>query len=87
MKNGDFILHSFFVFFFNSYDFDGEHIIINTGGKADFRYYNGKFAASSDCLVVTSNICTAYVYYYLKKLIDVINDKYFTKYPLDLNRV
>ena len=64
--------------FFNSYDFDGEHIIINTGGKADFRYYNGKFAASSDCLVVTSNICTAYVYYYLKKLIDVINDKYFT---------
>ena len=38
--------------FFNSYDFNGEYIIANTGGKANFKYYNGKFAAMSDCLII-----------------------------------
>ena len=38
--------------FFDSYDFNGEYIIANTGGKANFKYYNGKFAVMSDCLVI-----------------------------------
>ena len=38
--------------FFNSYDFNGEYIIANTGGKANFKYYNGKFATMSDCLII-----------------------------------
>lgn len=38
--------------YFNSYDFDGEYIIANTGGKANFKYFAGKFASMSDCLVI-----------------------------------
>lgn len=38
--------------YLNEYDFDGQYIIANTGGKANFRYFNGKFASMSDCLVI-----------------------------------
>ena len=41
--------------YFNSYDFEGEYIVANTGGKANFKYVNGKFATMSDCLVIKFN--------------------------------
>lgn len=41
--------------YLDTYDFDGEYIIANTGGKANFKYYKGKFAAMSDCLILKIN--------------------------------
>ncbi|MDY5669632.1 MAG: restriction endonuclease subunit S [Bacilli bacterium] len=38
--------------FFNSYDFDGLFILSNTGGRANFKIVNGKFAVMSDTLVI-----------------------------------
>ena len=38
--------------FFNSYDFDGQFILSNTGGRANFKIVNGKFAVMSDTLVI-----------------------------------
>ena len=38
--------------FFNSYDFDGLFILSNTGGRANFKIANGKFAVMSDTLVI-----------------------------------
>jgi type I restriction enzyme, S subunit len=40
--------------FLNEFDFDGEFIIANTGGRAYFDYYNGKFASMADCHVFNS---------------------------------
>ncbi len=60
-KSGDGMSSGDYLFFtnenetvkrFDSYDFDGEYIISNTGGCANFKYYNGKFAVMSDCLVI-----------------------------------
>ena len=35
----------------DDYIFDGEYLILNTGGTAFTNYVNGKFSAMSDCLV------------------------------------
>ena len=60
-QSGDGLLEGIYPFFtneeetvkyFNSYDFNGECVIANTGGKANFKYFNGKFATMSDCLVI-----------------------------------
>ena len=61
--------------YFNSYDFDGEYIIANTGGKANFKYYNGKFATMSDCLVIKcfKNIEPKFILYVLLNFIAKIN--------------
>ena len=53
----------------DDYIFDGEYLILNTGGTAFTNYTNGKFSAMSDCLVVKPN--TEYsitIYYWLKAL-------------------
>lgn len=36
----------------NKYAFDGEYIILNTGGSSSIKYYDGKFSAMSDCLIL-----------------------------------
>ncbi len=69
-KAGDGINNGKYPFFTSSdniksideYDFDGEYIIINTGGQASFKYFNGKFSASSDCYCVKTNECTKFIY-------------------------
>ena len=63
--------------FFDFYDFNGEYIIANTGGKANFKYYNGKFAVMSDCLVIkfkSSKLTNFYsiVFSTLQKYIDYV---------------
>ena len=65
--------------YFDSYDFDGEYIIANTGGKANFKYYNGKFAVMSDCLVMecNDNQNTKFYLYSILNRIDYINQVCF----------
>ena len=63
--------------YFNTYDFDGEYIIANTGGKANFKYHNGKFTTMSDCLVIRfrNSLLTKFysiVFSVLQKYIDYI---------------
>ena len=36
----------------DEYIFNGQYLIINTGGTASFKYYDGKFSAMSDCLIL-----------------------------------
>jgi type I restriction enzyme S subunit len=59
-------------------DFDQEVIIANTGGVAYFDYYNGPFAAMSDCMVLSANVNTKWLFYLLKALEVSINDAGFT---------
>jgi type I restriction enzyme S subunit len=59
-------------------DFDTEAIIANTGGEAYFNYYNGRFAAMSDCMVLEARINTKYLYYFLKLREQSINCNGFT---------
>jgi len=59
-------------------DFDIEAIIVNTGGAAFFDYYNGPFAAMSDCMVLSSNINTKWLFYLMKTLETSINNTGFT---------
>lgn len=74
-------------FFINSTDglhkrtntciFDGEYIILNTGGQAYCNYYNGKFSAMSDCLILKTKSNSLSVYYWLKTKEKEINNKGF----------
>lgn len=64
--------------FLNEADFETEAIIANTGGEAYFNYYNGSFAAMSDCFVFETSLVTRYVYYFLKSIERAINDIGFT---------
>jgi type I restriction enzyme S subunit len=63
--------------FLDEFDYDGEYIIANTGGAAYFDYYNGKFAAMADCLNLTSDQNTKYIYYCLLHLQKVVNQRCF----------
>src|SRR3989344_52128 len=52
--------------FINEFDFDGDYLILATGGKAGIHHCNGRFSASNDCFVLkTDNAFAKYVYYYL----------------------
>jgi len=59
-------------------DFDQEVIIANTGGVAYFDYFNGPFAAMSDCMVLIAQINTKWLFYLLKSLEYSINNQGFT---------
>ena len=59
--------------YFNTYDYNAEAIVSNTGGDAHFEYHNGKFAASMHCMTFTSNINTKYLYYILSYFVNRIN--------------
>lgn len=60
----------------DDYIFDGEYLILNTGGTAFTNYVNDKFSAMSDCLVVKPNSeYSITIYYWLKaveKWIDAV---------------
>ena len=64
--------------FLDEADFDTEAIIANTGGEAYFNYYNGSFAAMSDCFVFETKIVTRFLYYFLKSVERAVNDNGFT---------
>ena len=59
--------------YFDSYDYDDEVIIANTGGVANFKYYEGKFAAMSDCYIFKTSENTRYIYYWLDYMKNKIN--------------
>ena len=59
--------------YFDSYDYDEEIIIANTGGTANFKYYKGKFAAMSDCYIFKTSEKTQYIYYWLDYMKDIID--------------
>ena len=59
--------------YFDSYDYDEEIIIANTGGTANFKYYKGKFAAMSDCYIFKTSENTQYIYYWLDYMKDIID--------------
>ena len=59
--------------YFDTFDYDAEAIISNTGGNAHFEYHNGKCAASMHCMTFTSNINTKYLYYVLSYFANRIN--------------
>lgn len=58
----------------DKYIFDGEYLIMGTGGSASLHYYNGKFATSTDCFVLkpTSQVYGKFLYYILKSKIDIL---------------
>lgn len=55
----------------DEYDYDGEYVILGTGGNASINYVNGKFSCSTDCLIIKSN---KYMYYYLLSNIDILSN-------------
>ena len=50
----------------DKFDYDEEGIIMGTGGNATLHYYSGKFAVSTDCLVLLPNSSykCKYLYYF-----------------------
>ena len=51
---------------YTDYQFDGEGIIMGTGGNATLHYYHGKYAVSTDCIVLLPNdrVRCKYLYYF-----------------------
>ena len=60
--------------YINNYTYDGEYLVLNTGGSAFANYVNERFSAMSDCLIVkpTQNYSMS-IYYWLKASEDTIN--------------
>ena len=78
IKASDAIANGEYMFFTSSddenkrymkYQFNCEGIIMGTGGNATLHYYDGKFAVSTDCVVLfpNSQLNCKYLYYLLKK--------------------
>jgi len=63
--------------YLNTYDFDEEAIIANTGGVAHFKYHKGKFAVMSDCFVFSTKENANYLFYFLKSIEGFVNENYF----------
>ena len=53
---------------FTEYQFDGEGIIMGTGGNATLHYCSGKFSVSTDCIVLQpdNRAKCKYLYYFFK---------------------
>lgn len=58
----------------DKFDYDEEGIIMGTGGNATLHYYSGKFAVSTDCLVLLPNSSykCKYLYYFFLHNIRVL---------------
>lgn len=68
------------VLFANEYMLDKKAVLVNDGGSALVRYYNGKFAFSDHTICLTenkANIKMEYIYYYLKMKEDDIDKNLF----------
>ena len=83
IKAGDAVENGDYIFFtsstdeskrYNNYLFDGEGIIMGTGGNATLHYYNGKYAVSTDCIVLipNENVKCKYLYYFLLANMDLL---------------
>ena len=83
IKAGDAIIDGRYMFFtsssdenkrYSDYQLDCEGIIMGTGGNATLHYYNGKFATSTDCVVLLSNetIRCKYLYYFFLSNMDIL---------------
>lgn len=83
LKAGDAVSNGQYMFFtsssdetkrYSEYQYDGEGIVMGTGGKASLHYYNGKFSTSSDCIVLLPNVDvrTKYLYYYFLRNMDIL---------------
>ena len=61
---------------YDQYTCDAEGIIMGTGGNATLHYYNGRFAVSTDCLVLKTNqnVKCKYLYYFFKANMNVLQD-------------
>ncbi|PNH17938.1 hypothetical protein B6K86_09970 [Lachnospiraceae bacterium] len=59
---------------YSDYQIDGEGIIMGTGGNATLHYYSGKFAVSTDCVVLQpdKNVECKYLYYFFKANMKVL---------------
>lgn len=59
---------------YSEYQIDGEGIIMGTGGNATLHYYSGKFATSTDCIVLLprNTLRCKYLYYYLKANMNIL---------------
>ncbi len=59
---------------FSEYLYDSEGIIMGTGGNATLHYYNGKFAVSTDCVVLIPDerVRCKYLYYFFRANMDVL---------------
>ena len=57
----------------DKYVFDGQHLILNTGGTASVKYYDGKFSAMSDCLILRPIAHAIGLYYFLLANEEIIN--------------
>lgn len=57
----------------------GENIFVATGGKANFKYFNGKASYSTDCYSIKTNekVIVKYLYYFLVMNKEIINNKMF----------
>src|SRR3989344_2331525 len=56
--------------FLDRFNFNGEHLIFSTGGKAGLHYCNEPFSVSNDCFIVKlHNQYTKFIYYLLKSKI------------------
>ncbi|MBR6244147.1 restriction endonuclease subunit S [bacterium] len=51
---------------YTDYQYDGEGIIMGTGGNATLHYYHGKYAVSTDCIVLKPDdrVRCKYLYYF-----------------------
>ena len=56
------------------YQLDGEGIIMGTGGNATLHYYAGKYATSTDCVVLLPNeqVRCKYLFYFFKANMNVL---------------
>lgn len=67
------------VYYTNEFFVSGENIFVNDGGQADIKYYNGK-AAYADHVISfkpMENVNGRFIYHYLMKCKDYINEKMF----------
>ena len=83
IKAGDAVIDGQYMFFTSSseetkrytdYQFDGEGIIMGTGGNATLHYYNGKYSVSTDCIVLLpdNRVRCKYLYYFFLANISVL---------------
>ncbi len=86
LKSGEGLKHSTYKMFISSniqykyysdYIYDDECLIFGTGGNASVHYYNGKFATSTDCIVlknINKDINLKYIYNMLKSNINILEN-------------
>lgn len=55
----------------------GRNIFLNTGGNADVKFYDGDASYSTDTWCVNFKDYTDYIYDYLKKIKNILNESFF----------